>query len=85
MKNFRSPLILLALFAVFAVGSSWAQKRTKTIDFEDQLVEGVNKQPLDSLSQISEDKNKNDIRLYRKRAGFRDLMTRSLEEVRDLQ
>jgi hypothetical protein len=60
-------------------------KRTTTIDFEDTLIEGVNKQPLDSLSQISEDKNKNDVRLYRKRAGFRDLMTRTLEELRDLQ
>jgi hypothetical protein len=59
-------------------------RRTK-IDFEDQLVEGINKQPLDSLSQLSEDRASKKYRLYRKRAGFRDLHDNFLDELRNLQ
>ena len=47
-------------------------KRAKVIDFEDEVVEGVNKRPLDSLSQISEaDRRRRKPHLYRKRVGFR--------------
>jgi hypothetical protein len=86
MTKLSYILRVLTVAVVFTATVAFSGgKRGRTIDFEDTLVEGVNKQPLDSLSQIAEDKSKNDIRLYRKRAGFRDLMSRSLEELRDLQ
>lgn len=53
-------------------GSSGNSKRGKVIDFEDEVVEGVNRRPLDSLSQISErDRKRRKPHLYRKRASFR--------------
>jgi len=73
-------LVLTVAFSQVAV----ADRQTK-IDFEDQLVEGVNRQPLDSLSQLSEDRNSKKYRLYRKRAGFRDLHDNLLDELRNLQ
>jgi len=85
MKRKHSRFLFFAVGAVLLAVTAVSGDRKKSIDFEDTLVEGVNKQPLDSLSQISEDKAKNDIRLYRKRAGFRDLMNRTLEELRDLK
>lgn len=47
-------------------------KSQKVIDFEDEVVEGLNKRPLDSLSQISErNRKRHKPHLYLKRAGFR--------------
>jgi predicted HicB family RNase H-like nuclease len=47
-------------------------KSSKVIDFEDEVVEGLNKRPLDSLSQISErNRKRHKPHLYLKRAGFR--------------
>lgn len=57
--------------------------RSKVIDFEDSLVEGVNKRPLDSLSQISDQMRKRKRpHLYRKRGGFRFENSESLSEMR---
>ena len=63
----------------------WADgiKRSKVIDFEDEVVEGLNKRPLDSLSQISErDRKKHKPHLYRKRGGFRTETAESLHQIR---
>lgn len=52
--------------------SAETTKRQKVIDFEDEVVEGVNKRPWDSLSQISDsEKRRRKSHLYRKRGGFR--------------
>jgi hypothetical protein len=60
--------------------------RQKVIDFEGDLVEGVNKRPLDSLSEISEaQKRKRKIHLYRKRKGFRTEIRETVREMRYLQ
>jgi hypothetical protein len=60
-------------------------KREKVIDFEDELVEGMNKRPLDSLSQIGEAaRRKKKPHLYRKRAGFRAETQQTLREARFL-
>ncbi len=67
MKTIWLLLFLLTIPAADAGDS----KRQKVIDFEDEVVEGVNKRPWDSLSQISEaDKRKHKPHLYRKRVGF---------------
>ena len=58
-------------------------KRQKVIDFEDEVVEGLNKRPLDSLSQISDrDKRRRRPHLYRKRTGFRTELAESLRLLR---
>jgi hypothetical protein len=58
-------------------------KRQKVIDFEDEVVEGLNKRPLDSLNQISEaDRKRHKPHLYRKRAGFRTETAESLQQMR---
>ena len=56
--------------------------RQKVIDFEDEVVEGMNKRPLDSVSQLSEkDRKKKKPHLYRKRSGFRTETVETLRTV----
>jgi predicted HicB family RNase H-like nuclease len=60
--------------------------RQKVIDFDDETIEGLNKRPLDSLSQISEkDRRKHKPHLYRKRAGFRTETAETLRALRYTQ
>ena len=74
-------LALSQSFAADTIGGHG--KRQKVIDFDDEVVEGVNKQPLDSLNEIAErDKHKHKPHLYRKRAGFR---TETAETLRLLK
>lgn len=77
MKLDSSPLPWLFVVAVALITASipaWANSgRSKAIDFEDELVEGMNKRPLDSVSQLgSKDRRHKKPHLYRKRSGFRD-------------
>ncbi len=59
------------------------KKRAKVIDFEDEVVEGMNKRPLDSLQQISDgDRRKRKPHLYRTRAGFRSETEETLRLIR---
>ena len=68
------------ILATSAVGQ---EKRMKVIDFEDDVVEGMNKRPLDSLNYLSDqEKDRNRKRLYRKRVGFK---TETEETLRDLR
>jgi len=56
-------------------------KRSTNINFEDEVVEGINRKPLDSVNQISERDKNGKSHLYRKRAGFSDrdqLLTQEL-------
>jgi hypothetical protein len=85
MRKQKLSVVFFAILGLLVAATAVSGNRKRSIDFEDTLVEGVNKQPLDSLSQISEEQKKNDVRLYRKRAGFKDLMSRTLEELRDLK
>ena len=76
---------LLAIITIisFASPSNAGNKREKVIDFEDEVVEGLNKRPLDSLNQISErERRKRKTHLYRKRAGFRFENAETLRTVR---
>jgi len=80
-------LLLCALLATGLAGAAdGAPKRAKVIDFEDELVEGMNRRPLDSLSQIGENgKKKKKPHLYRKRIGFRSETQETLTEARYAQ
>ncbi len=78
---FSRTTLLLFLF-LSSLASAGENKRQKVIDFEDEVVEGVNKRPWDSLSQISEaDKRKHKPHLYRKRVGFGAETEESLRKV----
>jgi hypothetical protein len=68
MKRFT--LLLLCFLSV----SSYALdgKRSTSINFEDEMIEGINRKPLDSVNQISERNKKGKQHLYLKRAGFAD-------------
>lgn len=70
-------------FLIWAEISHAGNSRQKVIDFEDDVVEGLNKRPLDSLSQISEsERRKRKPHLYKKRVGFR---TETQTLLRDLR
>jgi hypothetical protein len=73
-------LVALTPSSALAADAQGPAHYAKVIDFEDELVEGMNKKPLDSLSQVSErDRKRHRPHLYRKRAGFR---TETAETVR---
>ncbi|OFZ22385.1 MAG: hypothetical protein A2X94_00105 [Bdellovibrionales bacterium GWB1_55_8] len=74
--------ISLALF-IWLPEASAADKRQKVIDFEDELVEGVNRRPLDSLNTLSDaEKRRRKTHLYRKRRGFRIETDETLKVLR---
>ncbi|HUP56071.1 MAG TPA: hypothetical protein VM598_01370 [Bdellovibrionota bacterium] len=84
MKRVLGALLLAAAFAVAVPAHGIDDtKRGKVIDFEDEVVEGVNKRPLDSLNQISEaDRKKRKPHLYRKRGGFRSETAETLRALK---
>lgn len=47
-------------------------KRSKALNFEDDVIEGINRKPLDSVNQISENNKRKREHLYRKRSNFSD-------------
>lgn len=82
MKNFR--YLFASLFLSMAAHT--AETRTKVIDFESNLVEGINRKPYDSLSQISDAKKRREkAHLYRKRTGFSSDTRETLSEARFAQ
>lgn len=70
--SFLRPITSLTLLLGLVIGSALhAQERSKSLDFDDSLVEGLNKQPLDSYSQIADGNRKRKRpHLYQKRAHF---------------
>jgi hypothetical protein len=80
-------LFIFIFCLTVAIGSSKqasAEKsRQKVIDFDGDVVEGVNKRPLDSLTQVSEkEKRRRRVHLYHKRRGFRTEIQETLREMR---
>ena len=77
---------LAQAFSLPSAFGAEVSKRQKVIDFEDEVVEGMNKRPLDSFNQISEaNKKKKKQHLYRKRAGFRTETAQTISEIRYVQ
>ena len=78
--------ILLSPMLLPDSASAEAGKRQKMIDFDDELVEGLNKRPLDSLSHLSEaEKRRRKSHLYRKRSGFSTETFQTLQNLRYVQ
>ena len=58
-----------------------AGSREKVIDFEDALVEGVNRKPYDSLQALSEkERRKRRSHLYHRRLSFQSEIEETLRE-----
>jgi hypothetical protein len=72
--------VLITLSFPQALGRESAHK--KVIDFDDEVVEGLNKRPLDSLNQISDQQSrKQRPHLYRKRASFKYEIKETLKNL----
>jgi predicted HicB family RNase H-like nuclease len=75
--------LIFSLMTIHAGIAGEKAKGQKVIDFEDEVVEGLNKRPFDSLSQISErNKKRHKPHLYRKRVGFRTETADSLHTMK---
>lgn len=90
----RTALLILSLGLLSIVGFAVTlqdvhagdKSRQKVIDFDDETIEGLNKRPLDSLSQLSEkDKRRRKPHLYRKRTGFRSETAETFRAMRYTQ
>lgn len=78
--------IQLIVFLLMVAGTAYGDPDSKKqIDFEGDVVEGVNKQPLDSLNQISNgDNGSNRLHLYRRKRPNDALARESRETLREL-
>ncbi len=76
----KLKIIILLLLASSAHSAD--NKRSKSINFEDELVEGINRKPLDSVNQLSELEANQRKHLYRKRSGFVDRDIIVMEELK---
>jgi len=90
----RVLLVILSLLSIlgFAItlqeasAATPVSARQKVLDFDDETIEGLNKRPLDSLSQISEkDRRRHKPHLYRKRTGFRSETAETMRSLKYTQ
>lgn len=71
----------LGLIATLLPNTALAGSREKVIDFEDALVEGVNRKPYDSLQALSEkERRKRRSHLYHRRLSFQSEIEETLRE-----
>ena len=76
--------LMVFIFIIFISSTSYSLEnmRSKNINFEDELVEGINRKPLDSVNQLSEFDGNQRKHLYRKRSGFVDRDRLVMEELK---
>ena len=75
--------LIVFITVILLSSTSYSQnKRSKSINFEDELVEGINRKPLDSVNQLSELDANRKSHLYRKRAGFVDRDKLVMDELK---
>ena len=83
------PWRLFLLGALLLSNAVWAEEpasKKKTIDFDAEVIEGINKQPLDSLNQISEKEMKvAKPFLYNQRSVFDDENDQTIRELSGLR
>jgi hypothetical protein len=78
----QQTLLMIVIFWMASQAFAEPGKRSTAINFEDEVVEGINRKPLDSVNQISERDGKGRQHLYKKRAGFIDRDQALLEDMR---
>lgn len=64
--------IFLIIILLSSTSYSADSKYSKSINFEDELVEGINRKSLDSANYLSENDPNRRKHLYSKRSGFVD-------------
>ena len=85
MKSSLLVLLVSCLFVAWANADEVISKK-KTIDFDAEVIEGINKQPLDSLNQISEKEKKvQKPFLYNLRSAFDDENDQTIRELSGLR
>jgi len=83
---FTSAVVMLIISSASLEAGERTPARSKVIDFEGELVEGMNKKPLDALNQISEaERRRRRPHLYRLRKGYRTESHESLSELRSME
>ncbi|MGZ3698020.1 MAG: hypothetical protein ACXWP5_07795, partial [Bdellovibrionota bacterium] len=56
-------------------------ERSKTIDFDNELVEGMNKNPLDALTHVGKRDDRDQAHLYHKKTNFKKEMRQTVLEM----
>ena len=80
----RALLLLILCLALPAFADE--KPKRKTIDFDGEVIEGINKQPLDSLNQLSEkEKKEQRPHLYNVRSAFDDENYQTVRELTGLR
>lgn len=74
--------IFLIIILLSSTSYSTESKRSKSINFEDELVEGINRKSLDSVNQLSEIDQNQKKHLYSKRSGFVDRDRLVMDELK---
>lgn len=64
-----------------APASAPVKKRSGKLEFDDNVVEGMNKNPLDSLQNVGREDGKSHGRLYKKRTDFQSEIRQSVQEA----
>jgi hypothetical protein len=55
--------------------------RSKSLDFDNDVIEGMNKNPLDSLTRVGNQDDKQQGHLYRRKADFRRETRQTTQEM----
>lgn len=60
---------------------SLVNNRSKSLDFDSDVIEGMNKNPLDSLTRLGRKDDKQQGHLYRRKSNFRREMRQTVQEM----
>lgn len=80
MFSLGAILLIMGLFVTFEAYAG-PSGRGKVIAFDDDLVEGLNKRPLDSLQQLGGGNTRKKSHLYRKRGSYPTETKITLQEM----
>ncbi len=70
--SIRIALLILCLSAMTQISEAKTGDRSKNLEFEGELVEGMNKIPVNSMENIEHDQKKNTAHLYKKKTSFQE-------------
>lgn len=82
---FLLPIQLLAAPQPISSPLPEGVRRQKTLNFDGEWIEAVNKQPLDSLMQTGQNEKRNSAHLYKKKSDFSGEIANGLNQLRFIQ
>ena len=71
----------VGITAILLLHEPGLAQRSKSLHFDEDMIEGINRSPLDRFNQLSEATREDSSHLYRKRSGFSDRNAVLLEEM----